>query len=308
MVMGALVGAALLLGLGEAEAYEEVAVTDGGTITGTVTLAGQVPKPKGYNLTTLPDQVYCGRISDGQGWRILQPFQVGPGGEFREVVVYLDGIGKGKPFDKGSLPQIEAKDCLFVPFTTAVRDDQSVTVVNMDPVMHDIQAYETSELGPRVLFNVPLPMNPQHPRNFKDRSEAAMYHKHMAGAPSKQLVNLSKNRRIFVMQCGFHAYMESWGVAVTNPYFAKTDEQGRFSMTDVPPGTYTLAVWHPYIRSRIEQTVTIGPQGTVEANIVVPAPTGRLYANEVLDHAYIRYNVPEETKREIDPMIKKQDH
>ncbi len=298
---------ALLAGAGSAGAYEEIEVKDGGTLTGRITLSGEVPKPKGYNLTTLPDQVYCGRISDGQGWRILQPFQVGPAGEFREVVVYLEGVGKGKPFAEGGLPQIEAKDCLFLPFTTVVRDNQSVTVVNMDPVMHDIQAYETSELGPRVLFNVPLPMNPQHPRNFKDRSEAAMYHKHMAGAPSKQLVNLSKSRRIFVMQCGFHAYMESWGVAVTNPYFAKADEQGQFTMTDVPPGTYKLVVWHPYIRSRIEQTVTIGPKGAVEENIAVPAPRGRLYANEVLEHAYNRYNVTEEAKKEIDPMIKKQD-
>ena len=307
MIMGTVAAVALLFSLGEADAYEEITVTDGGTLTGRVTLEGAVPKPKGYNLTTLPDPLYCGRISDGQGWRILQPFQVGPGGEFREVVVYLEGVDKGKPFGDGSVPKIEAKDCLFNPFTTVVRDDQSVTVVNMDPVMHDIQAYETSHLGPRVLFNVPLPMNPQHPRNFKDRSEAAMYHKHMAGAPMKELVKLSKNRRIFVMQCGFHAYMESWGLAVTNPYFAKTDEQGRFTLTDVPPGTYKLVVWHPYIRTASEHPVTIGPKGTVEANIAVPAPIGRLYANEVLDHAYVRYNVTEETKKEIDPMIKKQD-
>ena len=71
-------------------------VAPGGTLTGTVKLEGNVPKPKGYNLTTLPDQFYCGRISDGQGWRILQPFQAGPAGEFREVVVYLEGIDKGK--------------------------------------------------------------------------------------------------------------------------------------------------------------------------------------------------------------------
>lgn len=300
---------ALLAWAGSAGAYEEVEVQDGGTLSGRVTLSGKVPKPKGYNLTTLPDPVYCGRISDGQGWRILQPFNVGPAGEFREVVVYLEGIDKGKPFAEGGVPkQIEAKDCLFLPFTTVVRDDQSVTVVNMDPVMHDLQAYETSHLGPRVLFNVPLPMNPQHPRNFKERSDAALYHKHMAGPPSKQLVNLSKGRRIFVMQCGFHAYMESWGVAVTNPYFARTDEQGRFTMTAVPPGTYKLVVWHPYVRSRIEQTVTIGPKKAVEATIAVPAPTGRLYANEVLEHAYIRYNVPEETKKEIEPMLEKQHH
>ena len=110
------------------------------------------------------------------------------------------------------------------------------------------------------------------------------------------------------MQCGFHAYMESWGVAITNPYFAKTDEQGRFTLTDVPPGTYKLVVWHPYIRTATEQTVTVAPKGAVQANIAVPAPTGRLYANEVLDHAYTRYNVTEETKKEIDPLVHKQDH
>lgn len=302
------VGLVLLSLSGPALGYQEMRVSEGGTIVGAVKLDGLVPKPKGYNLTTLPDQFYCGRISDGQGWRILQPFQVGPGGEFREVVVYLEGIEKGKPFEEQGVPQIEARDCLFLPFTTVVRDDQSVTVVNMDPVMHDIQAYETSHLGARVLFNVPLPMNPEHPRNLKDRSDAGLYHKHMAGAPMKQLVNLSKGRRIFAMQCGFHAYMESWGLAVTNPYFAKTDEQGRFTLTDVPPGTYKLVVWHPYIRNTIEQTVTVDPKGTVEAAIVVPAPTGRLYANEVLDHAYIRYNVTEETQKEIEPMIQKQHH
>lgn len=291
---------------GQAVAYETSPVSGGGTIVGGVHLEGQVPKPKGYNLTTLPDPFYCGRISDGQGWRILQPFNVGPGGALREVVVYLEGVEKGKPFEDASTTQIEAKDCLFLPFTTVVRDDQSVTVVNMDPVMHDIQAYETSHLGARVLFNVPLPMNSQHPRDFKDRSDAAMYHKHMAGPPTKQLVNLSKGRRIFVMQCGFHAYMESWGVAVTNPYFAKTDEQGRFMITDVPPGTYKLVVWHPYIRKTVEQTVTVGQNEIVEAKFIIPAPTGRLYANEVLEHDYVRYNVTEEAQKEIEPMVEKQ--
>ena len=306
LITRCMVGLVLLSLSGPALAYQEMTVSDGGTITGTVKLDGLVPKPKGYNLTTLPDQFYCGRISDGQGWRILQPFQVGAAGEFREVVVYLEGIEKGKPFEEESVPQIEARDCLFLPFTTVVRDDQSVTVVNMDPVMHDIQAYETSHLGARVLFNVPLPMNPEHPRNFKDRSDVGLYHKHMAGPPMKQLVNLSKGRRIFVMQCGFHAYMESWGIAVNNPYFAKTDEQGRFTITNVPPGTYKLVVWHPYVRTPVEQTITMRPKETMETTLMVPAPTGRLYANEVLVHDYVRYNVTEEAQKEIDPMIQKQ--
>lgn len=86
-----------LLSAPDSRAYEEIPIADGGSLSGTVHLNGKVPMPKGYNLTTVPDPVYCGRISDGKGWRLLQPFDVGPNGEFRRVVVFLEGIDKGKP-------------------------------------------------------------------------------------------------------------------------------------------------------------------------------------------------------------------
>ena len=67
LMLGSLVG--VFAGAISAQAYEEITIADGGSLSGTVTLVGDVPKPKGYNLTTLPDQIYCGRISDGHGWR-----------------------------------------------------------------------------------------------------------------------------------------------------------------------------------------------------------------------------------------------
>ena len=291
---------------GPAWAYEEIAVTDGGSLSGTLFLEGQVPRPKGYNLITLPDQVYCGRISDGQGWRLLQPFNVGQAGQFRDVVVYLENIEKGKSFSHVHAPRIEAKDCQFVPFTTVVREKQDVVVVNMDPVMHDIQAYETSQLGPRVLFNVPLPMNPQHPRDLKDRSDAALYHKHLAGEPMKQLVGMTKGRRVFVMQCGFHAYMESWGLAMENPYYALTDQDGRFEIGAIPPGTYKMVIWHPYLGGTKEQTITIQPKSQAKVEIIIPAPTGRLYANEMVDKPYTRFGITDDARSHIVPTLIRQ--
>ena len=138
--------------------YQEIDVQDGGTLSGVLHLKGDRPRPKGYNLVSFPDPAYCGRISNGKGWRLLQPFQVGGEGQFENVVVYLEGIKKGKKFDY-TPPQIEAIDCKFAPYITIVRDRHEVQVVNMDPVMHDIQAYETSKLGARVLFNLPLPVS-----------------------------------------------------------------------------------------------------------------------------------------------------
>ena len=296
------------LHLAPAWAYEEIPVSGGGTVLGTVTLEGQVPKPKGYNLTTLPDQIYCGRISDGQGWRLLQPFNVGPAGEFRDVVVYLEGLEKGKSFASTFRdPRIEARDCRFMPFTTIVREKENVVVVNMDPVMHDIQAYESSQLGARVLFNVPLPMNPQHPRDLKDRSDAALYHKHLAGDPMKQLVGMSKGRRVFVMQCGFHAYMESWGLAMDNPYYATTDTDGHFQITDIPPGSYKLVVWHPYIGGAREYPITIPPEGQAAVDVKIPAPVGRLYVNQMVDHPYTRFAITDEVQSQIVPTLIRQE-
>jgi len=295
--------AAVAFNTGFAAAYEEVTVTDGGTLTGTVTLVGQVPKPKGYNLTTLPDPVYCGRISDGRGWRLLQPFNVSSDAGFREVVIFIEGVAKGKSFAEFQTPRIEAMDCRFLPFVTVVRDRHDVKVVNMDPAMHDIQAYETSHLGPRVLFNVPLPISPKYSR---EAGLSAHFQKHYEGAPMTQDVKMTKGRRVFVMQCGFHAYMESWGLAVENPYYAVTDKDGRFSISDIPPGTYKVLVWHPYIGGAKEHTVTIQAKGRTTLDVSVPAPTGRLYANQMVENPYVRYKITEETQSQIMPTLEKQ--
>lgn len=288
----------------QAFAYEEMTVTDGGSLVGIVKLAGNVPSPKGYNLTTLPDPVYCGRVSDGRGWRLLQPFDIGEAGAFRQVVVYIESIERGKAFPQETHPpRIEAKDCRFLPFVSAVRDGHDVMVVNMDPAMHDIQAYETSHLGPRVLFNVPLPISTRYPR---DAGLSAHFHKHYEGTPVIQRIHMTKGRRVFSMQCGFHAYMESWALVEDHPYYALTDTDGRYQLTDIPPGTYRITLWHPYLRDAYSQEVVIQPKTQTALDVTIAAPTGRLYANQMVENPYIRYNITEDVQSQIVPTLEKQ--
>ena len=250
--------------------YEVKEVARGGTVQGTVTLSGAVPDPKAYNLVIFPDPEYCGRISNGNGWRLLRDFLVNERGQVLNVVVLLEGVTEGKPFSL-SVPRVEARDCRFSPFTTVVRSGHGIEVVNMDPVMHDIQAYETSiAMGTRVLFNSPLPFNQRH-----RRGDLHATHDHRPGESLVRQFQLSKKRRTFVMQCGFHAYMQSWAIAVDNPYYVLTDENGRFFLEGVPPGTYDLRAWHPGIKQVIKKQVTIEPGGNLTIDFQLPSPGRR---------------------------------
>ena len=264
----------LIIGGQDASAYEVMKVEAGGAIRGTVSLNGLAPSPKAYNLITFPDPEYCGRISDGKGWRLLKDFVVNERDHMQGVVMVLEGVDAGKPFEL-SIPKVEARDCQFLPFTTVVRSEHGIEIVNMDPVMHDIQAYETSSThGTRVLFNSPLPFNNKHHRGNMHAT-----HEHVPGKSMVHQFQLTKDRTTFVMQCGFHAYMESWAIAVENPYYTFTNESGNFEISDIPPGTYRLRAWHPSVKQEYIKIVTVESQQVSHADFTLDSPVGRWTAH-----------------------------
>jgi len=281
-------------------AYEVMNVEAGGTIRGTVTLKGVAPLPKAYNLITFPDPEYCGRISDGNGWRLLKDFDVNHRNEMEGVVMVLEGVAAGKPFTL-SIPKVEARDCQFIPFTTVVRSEHGIEVVNMDPVMHDIQAYETSIAhGTRVLFNSPLPFNHKH-----KRGDIYATHEHVPGKSMVHQFRLSKGRKTFVMQCGFHAYMESWAIAVENPYFTRTSETGSYEIVGIPPGTYRLRAWHPSVKQEQIRMVTVESSESIQVDFALDSPVRRWTA-------YTRQKPPRFTQEalgrpiNIEPLVEHQ--
>ncbi|WP_342348090.1 carboxypeptidase regulatory-like domain-containing protein, partial [uncultured Nitrospira sp.] len=204
MIWNGIIGIGLVaLMVQTAWSYDEITVTDGGTIQGKVTITGEKPRPMAFNLVTIPDPVFCGTISTGTGWRLVEDFIIGPDQSLKDVVVYLKNIEKGKSFHMPKV-RIESVDCDFVPFVNVLRDGDEIAVVNMDPVEHDIQGYETArERGARVLFNRPLPMNPFH------KVAGIFGKKHLPGEPMVEKIHLRKGRNVLVMQCGFHPYMFS---------------------------------------------------------------------------------------------------
>jgi hypothetical protein len=54
--------------------------------------------------------------------------------------------------------------------------------------------------------------------------------------PTVGLVNLKCN--------GGHTWMNAEMLVVSHPYYAVTDEAGKFKLSDVPPGKYEIVAWH----------------------------------------------------------------
>jgi plastocyanin len=48
----------------------------------------------------------------------------------------------------------------------------------------------------------------------------------------------------YVQLCRVHPEMEGYVVVLQNPFFAVTSNDGHYKIDNVPPGAYSLAVWH----------------------------------------------------------------
>ena len=198
----------------DAGAYESGTVENGAVVRGKVTFTGTVPDPKEFELRRSPDREFCSAVSDGNGHRLLKEVTIGPGGGLKDVVVVLEGVERGKPFTFTDA-EVEASLCQFLPFVTVVSDKRRVTVFNRDPVLHDIQGYAYNQAGVDIVLHRPA--------------------LHESG--TTDIVKLVKGRKVFTMQCGMHPYMQSWGYAIDNPYYAVTDLNGSFAIGDIPAGT-----------------------------------------------------------------------
>jgi len=231
----------------DAWAYQSETVTNGATLQGTITFTGTVPAPKSFEMRRYYDRDYCAVLSDGKGHRLLKEVNVGSDGGLKDVVVVVEGIEKGKPFTFTDA-EVEASLCQFMPFVTVVSDKRRVTVFNRDPVSHDIQGYAYDQSGVDIVMHRPA--------------------LHVSG--TTDIVQLVKGRKVFTMQCGMHPYMQNWGYAIDNPYYAVTGPDGSFTIGDLPAGTYHIKAWHPILGVQ-ERDVTVKSSETAKLDLLFEA-------------------------------------
>jgi plastocyanin len=73
---------------------------------------------------------------------------------------------------------------------------------------------------------------------------------------------------IVPVSCDIHSHMSAYILVFNHPFFAVTDEDGRYSIPGVPSGTYTLVVWNEIGRPS-PRKVTVVDGDAIEANFQV---------------------------------------
>jgi hypothetical protein len=202
-----------------AQSYEVGTVGDGGTLEGIVVYRGEVPTRKiipSKNVET------CG------GPREEPKIRVGADQAVESAVVYLADVAKGKAWpEEGKPPELNNVKCRFEPEVQVVRPGR-VDVVNKDPVLHNTHGH----YGKRSAFNLALPNEGQ-----------------------RIPVQLPRPGTVFI-DCDAHGWMEGWIYVVDNPYYAITGADGKFTISDVPPGDYKLVAVQSFT-GPIEMPVTV---------------------------------------------------
>jgi len=206
----------------------------GGVVSGIVRLEGEASK---LPVETVTKDVRC------CGLRKTCPRLImGPGEAVKNAVVWLEGI----PADRAaSLRTVVLRQdkCEYQPHILVVYPGEQLEIVNSDPIMHNVHAYELGT-SRRSVFNIAQPVRGQKSRIGPD---------------------VVKGADVLSVTCDAgHPWMSAYVIRAQHRYYAVTDGSGRFRFEGVPPGTYTLKMWHEGVAIRPSTGALQGAPPVVE--------------------------------------------
>ena len=209
-----------------------------GTVTGTVKLSGTAPHMKGIDMTKDP---YCAKYHASTPAH-LENVVVGKDNGLENVVIYISQGLSGATADQkpSAVPVFDQKGCMYTPHVLAMDVNQQFKVTTSDQTAHNIHPE-------------PNPMTGNIPWN---RSQPP-------GAPPIDTSWKAEEVAIPV-KCNIHPWMHGYFVVVKGPY-ATTNEDGGYTMHDVPPGGYTLTAWQEeYGKQTAQVTVAAGKSASAD--------------------------------------------
>ena len=162
-------------------------------------------------------------------------------GKLRDVLVRIKNGTAGTHAAPKQAAIIDQRGCMYVPRVVGIEAGQQLLVRNDDGVFHDVWG----KLAATTLWNDPQPAG---------------------AAPLALDPSRAKAGDVVELSCGVHAWMHAYVVVQDHPFFAVTDQDGKFAIDGLPEGTYELEAWHPVLGAKSMRVVIgKGKRGNVTA-------------------------------------------
>ncbi len=159
----------------------------------------------------------------------------------RRSVVYLETAPRGA-FEgrEGERARMDQRDETFVPHVLAITVGTTVDFPNSDHTYHNVFSLSKTR---------PFDLGRYASGHFKS-------------------VRFDRPGIVRVF-CDIHSHMSAFILVFGHRYYAVTDEDGRYRIDDVPPGTYTVVVWNELTPQLSKQVTVPGDGGTVELDFTL---------------------------------------
>jgi plastocyanin len=209
----------------------------GGGVKGTVVMTGTPPERKEVNMKADP---YCaGKQGDTKDEEVI----TGAGGVLKNAVVRI-AMGLTEKYSPPAEDiTVDQTGCMYRPRVQVASAGQTVIIRNSDQTLHNVHTYS----GPSTLFN----------------------QAQVSGMPPLKK-KFPRPGDVVKFKCDVHPWMTGYVLVTDNPFRAVTGDDGGFNLHDIPPGEYTLEVWHERLGTK-QVKVTIAADKTQELKIELAA-------------------------------------
>ena len=159
----------------------------------------------------------------------------------RVAVVYLESAPRGAFEDRpGPTVVLDQRNENFVPHVLAITTGTSVEFLNSDRTYHNVFSLSKA-----------------------NSFDLGRY------APGRAKVVRFDRPGIVRVFCEIHSHVNAFILVFAHRHFAVTGAQGEYRIDGVPPGTYTVTVWHPTFTSKSESVRIPEQGGEVEVDFVL---------------------------------------
>ncbi len=202
-----------------------------GNITGQINFTGAKPAATMIKMNADPRCVKMHGNKDVASEQTV----VNPNKTLRYVFVYVKKGLEGKKFPTSNTKiTLDQQGCMYHPHVFGMMTKQPLEIINADQTLHNIHALPKNSSP----FNIAQPNKGMKISKTFDKSEVMVK-----------------------VKCEVHNWMAAYIGVLDHPFFAVSDDQGKFDIKNLPPGEYDLEAWHEKLGTKTMH-VSVGAADT----------------------------------------------